>query len=160
MLLAGLFIAGCSSSNESAVRQRADQPAVQPPPVEQPAVRVDPKPAPADTVNVMVQKTERPTYEPKSPAAGIPSHTELPTGKFSVQLGAYKMPDNADRVASLAKERYHLSVYTSYDKAGNLYKVMMGDFGSKDEARSFRDKMVQQFPLDYRDAWVSENPVK
>jgi cell division septation protein DedD len=160
LMPAALFLAGCSSSYDSANRQRTEEPVAQTKPADQPAARVEPKPAPADTVSVMVQKTERPTYEPKNPAPAAVDHTSLPTGRFSVQLGAYKMPDNSDRVASLAKERFHLNVYTSYDKNDNLYKVMMGDFSTKDEARSFRDRMVQQFPLDYRDAWVSENPIK
>ncbi|MBI4810871.1 MAG: SPOR domain-containing protein, partial [Ignavibacteriales bacterium] len=86
--------------------------------------------------------------------------TTIPTGKFSVQIGAYKMPDNADRIASLAKERFNMNVYTNYDETDQLYKVMIGDFESKDSARSFRDAMATKYPDDYKDAWVSENPQK
>ncbi len=156
-LLSGLLLlTGCSSSNESAARQ-AGTPAVQNTGrAEEPAARVDKPVTPADTVNVTVRNTERPSYEPKSQTSTA-ARQAVPTGRYSVQLGAYKMPDNAERIASLARERFRLNVYTSYDKNDNLYKVMLGDFASKDDARAFRDSMVQQYPLDYRDAWVSEN---
>jgi polyhydroxyalkanoate synthesis regulator phasin len=70
------------------------------------------------------------------------------------------MQDNAERVAALARERFGKNVYTIPDRLSDLYKVMVGDFTVKDEARRFRDEMVQRFPSDYKDAWVSELPAK
>jgi len=82
------------------------------------------------------------------------------SGGYAVQVGAYKMQDNADRVAELAKERFGKQVYTYPDKTSGLFKVMVGNFITKDEARRFRDEMAQRFPSDYKDAWVSENTQK
>ena len=154
-----LSFVGCSSSEETTDKQETP-----PPPAEvknapeQPAPKTEQPPVKKiDTVNVDVQNTQKPTYEPKETPPPSPT---LPTGKYSVQIGAYKMPDNADRIASLAKERFNLNVYTTLDKVDNLYKVMIGDFNSKDEARNFRDEMARNFPSDYKDAWVSENPQK
>lgn len=111
-------------------------------------------PASADTVNVAVQNAQKPSYEssdrPKTPL--VPSAIV----KYSVQIGAYKLQDNAEVVASLAKSRFAKNVHTVLDAATGLYKVMVGDFAVKDEARIFRDRMVQQYPGDYKDAWVSE----
>ncbi|MBI1806301.1 MAG: SPOR domain-containing protein [Ignavibacteria bacterium] len=146
-----LVILGCSSSQESSEKQGNTEP----PPVQSSPktdVGVIPK---VDTLNVNKETTPKPSYEPKS----ISQHG-LPTGRFSVQIGAYKMPDNADRIASLAKDRFGKNVYTTIDKNDNLYKVMIGDFMTKEEARGFRDEMVQKFPSDYKDAWVSENSQK
>lgn len=154
-----LSFVGCSSSEETTQKQETP-----PPPAEvkntpeQPAPKTEqPTVKKIDTVNVDVQNTQKPTYEPKETPPPPPT---LPTGKYSVQIGAYKMPDNADRIALLVKERFNLNVYTSLDKMDNLYKVMIGDFNSKDEARNFRDEMARKFPSDYKDAWVSENPQK
>src|SRR5207247_741540 len=42
-----------------------------------------------DTLNVNVQNTQRTPYEQTTPSQ------PLPTGRFAVQIGAYKMADNA-----------------------------------------------------------------
>jgi cell division septation protein DedD len=107
-----------------------------------------------DTVQTAVESSQKPSYEAKSPVGGSPA------GKFSVQVGAYKMPDNAERIGSLAKERFGKNVYTVHDAGTDLYKVLVGDFFSKDDARNFRDEMVRQYPADYKDAWVFENTQK
>ena len=157
--LAAILLAGCSSSQESSEQKESTPP--------QPAQKVpeeSPKPEPkitprADTLNVDVKNDQRPAYEPKP--APEPTEQVMPRGGYTVQIGAYKMPDNAERIASLARERYGAkSVFTIIDKMDNLYKVMVGDFTSKDEARRFRDEMAQRYPGDYKDAWVSETSKK
>ncbi len=145
VLSAALIVMGCSSSHKTTTGTETQSPAP-----ETKAGQMDQK---VDTVNVGVQNNQKPTYE-----SGAPSTTGVrPAGRYSVQIGAYQMPDNADRVASLAKERFTTSIYTFLDKKDNLYKVMIGDFTTKDDARRFRDDMVQKYPGDYKDAWVSEN---
>jgi len=155
-LLVAASLWGCSSSRETSGQDRGTTPQVREiPPPPQSTIETKP-PAKADTILVEKQSTERPGYQPPTPPpASVPRG--MPTGKFSVQVGAYKMPDNADRIVALAKERFAKSVYIYQDNLDNLYKVLIGDFSSKDEARRFRDEMAQQFPADYKDAWVSEN---
>ncbi len=109
-----------------------------------------------DSLKVDIQNTQKSQYQSKTPQSDL----KRPFGAYSVQIAAHKMPDNADRIADLAKERYNINIYTIYDKNDNLYKVMIGDFNTKEEARNFRDEMVKQFPNDYKDAWVSENKQK
>ena len=99
-----------------------------------------------------MQNTKKPDYQPQDqtqPAAGT-------TVTYTVQVGAYKMQDNAEKIGSLAKDRFNRGVNVVFDNASGLYKVMIGSFTSKDDARQFRDQMVQQFPADYKDAWVSD----
>jgi cell division septation protein DedD len=101
----------------------------------------------ADTFNVKVDDSKKPPYE----QSGQP-------GNFAVQIGAYTKQDNADRAASLARERFSVNVSTIVDKTSGLFKVLVGNFPSKDEARKFRDDMVQKFPADYKDAWTTDIP--
>ncbi len=141
------FLAGCGSSkpaSETQSSQPSPQITGQTPAAEQkPSVRID-------TVDVSTQNTRQGNQAP-----GV-SPSTLPAGKFTVQVGAYKMQDNAERIASLAKERFSRGVSVVYDATTNLYKVMVGSFDVKDDARQFRDQMVQQYPVDYKDAWVSD----
>ena len=151
---------GCSSSEETA-DQKETPPAVE---IKQTSEQQASKSQPetgtkVDTLNVEVQKNQKPSYESKETPPPPPQPMN-PTGRYSVQIGAYKMPDGADRVAALVKERFALNVYTILDRADNLYKVMIGDFNTKDEARDFRDEIARKFPSDYKGAWVSENPQK
>ena len=144
-----LFV-GCGSSEETT--EKKEEPSTQtstPLKTSEQATKEEPR---VDTVNVNVQNSQQPVYDQKTTI----STQHVPLGKFSVQIGAYKMPDNADRVAALARERFGKSVYTVQDKTSELYKVFVGDFTVKDDARKFRDEMAQKYPSDYKDAWVSE----
>ncbi len=151
ILLAISLGAGCAASSDQTTDKAATTSSSTPAAPSKPAAVVAAKP---DTVNVAVQKAQKPPYETTDPVK-----TTLPPSsliKFCVQVGAYKQQDNAGVIASLAKSRFAKNVYTILDPATNLYKVMVGDFTAKDDARMFRDRMVQQYPGDYKDAWVSE----
>jgi len=154
LLVLAVMLAGCgASSDQTAAANQNTTPAVTPP-KRTVGVPVPVPDAQTDTVNVAVQKAQKPPYETTDPVK-----TTLPPSalvKYCVQVGAYKLQDNADVVASLAKSRFAKNVYTILDATTSLYKVMVGDFTAKDDARMFRDRMVQQYPGDYKDAWVSE----
>ena len=75
-----------------------------------------------------------------------------------MQIGAYQKQENADKVAALARDRFAVNVGTVFDRAKGLYKVLVGNFPTKDQARQFRDEMVQKFPSDYKDAWTTDIP--
>ena len=163
VVLIGLWITmiiavsiGCSSSKESYGEQENQMP----PPTPKEKLELPPKSTPSekvDTLSVNPQNTEKPSYESKT----VPKTTveAAPKGKFAVQIGAYQMAENAERIASLARERFvGKTVYTIEDKADNLYKVMIGDFMTRDEARTFRDTMARHYYSEYKDAWVAEIP--
>lgn len=73
-----------------------------------------------------------------------------------MQVGAFQSQQSADKTANLAGDRYTRSVYTFFDAEGKFFKVYIGVFDTKEDARRFRDRMAQQYPEDYRDAWVAE----
>lgn len=163
-LSTALILLGCSSSQETSekTKQEVPPPAVQKQP-EQPAQTQEVQPAKVDTASVK-PPAEAPTKDTVN-VQEQPSSTErtaitpTPTGNFSVQIGAFSLADKADLVAAQARQRFsQKNVYSFHAKDTGLIKVMVGDFVSKDEARKFRDQIVQQFPEEYKDAWVAPIP--
>ena len=151
-----LNFAGCGSSEESTGGRQQDSPSGYG--TDKPSGQTaGGQEKGIDTSTAGGQNSQKPPSGQQTPSQ---SPQVLLYGKYSVQIGAYKMQDNAEKVASLARERFGKNVYTLPDKLTDLYKVMVGDFTVKDDARRFRDEMVQRFPSDYKDAWVSELPAK
>ena len=152
-----LMLAGCGSSNESTSKDQSSSSTSQ---TSQKAPDQNQTDASQKTDTVPVDNKDSP-QQPYDPHSSAPvTKSAMPTGKFSVQVGAYKQQENADRVAALAKDRFGMNIYTIPDALSGLVKVYVGDFAVKDEARKFRDEMAQKYPVDYKDAWVSENPSK
>lgn len=151
ILLSVALLVGCSSSHNAST---AEQTPPAQTPAGQPAAQT-PSGVKVDTVTADRQNTERPAYE--TPPAAPP--TGAPAGPYSVQVGAYKLSSNADRIVALTKERFPNTVYMFQDK-DSFYKVMVGDFATVEEGRKFRDEMAKQFPAEYKDAWVWHNPQK
>jgi cell division septation protein DedD len=153
-IAAMLALAGCGSSEESN-KESTPPPAASKPPeqVTKPEAAVPPK---VDTVNVVnVQTAPKPTYEQNAQTQQS-TQPSSQTGTFAVQIGAYKTEENAQRAASLAKDRFGLAIQTISDKTDLLFKVMVGSFMTRDDARKFRDDITQKYPLDYKDAWVKD----
>jgi cell division septation protein DedD len=138
----GLLFAGCKTSEKSSDVQKSG---TNPTGSERIAAEVRNK---ADSIAARAQAEARILPPPKV------------TGKYAVQIGAYTTPENALKIADLAKQRFNLLIYTFHDKTDNLYKVFIGDFSTKDDARNYRDEMVRKFPGEYNDAWVSEHPAQ
>jgi cell division septation protein DedD len=159
-IIAALLLWGCSTSEESEKDQT-----VPPPPPARTEKKAEPAPAQnqeAARDTLRVETNTEVANPPKKETETVPppvtvSH-EMPKANFSVQIGAFSMPDKADQWASLARSRFGKGVYTLKDEKTGNTKVLVGEFGIKDEARKFRDQIVQQFPDDYRDAWVFDVP--
>ena len=150
LLAAGLAIIGCASSSE----QASDQQKTQVPQVVQRQPDQAPPAEKVDTPPPNVQSVPPPKNEAKPAPASSGAKW---TGKFAVQVGAFKTPDKAEQIAQVAKERFGANVFTVYDRDKDLTKVLVGDFMTKDEARKYRDQITKQYP-DYADAWVTEFP--
>ena len=142
-----LVFVGCGSSNESASKDQTT-----------PASTTTQQQTASTTGTETAPRSDTVKTQGYDPHSSIPTQTTA--GKFAVQVGAYKQQENAERVASMAKDRFGKNVYTIPDAASGLVKVYVGDFASKDEARRFRDEMALKYPADYKDAWVSEIPTK
>ncbi|MDI6803382.1 MAG: SPOR domain-containing protein [Bacteroidota bacterium] len=72
---------------------------------------------------------------------------------FSIQIGAFEKEENALQFAYNAKNLFKEEIYNIYDSAKRIYRVMVGNFWSKEAATEFHDQFVKKFP-DYNNAWV------
>ena len=161
LLVSALILWGCSTSEES----QKDESSAPPPNAEKKAERMTP-PAPARQETTKTEAPAEVKTQPEKQTETAPStqpavSTGMPTGDFSVQIGAFTMSDKAEQVAALARYRFiKTNVYAVKDANTGNTKILVGDFTSKDEARKFRDQIMQQFPDDYKGAWVFEVPHK
>jgi cell division septation protein DedD len=74
--------------------------------------------------------------------------------RYMVQIGAFKDPKNATAIQAASRQRYHLPVLNDYFAGLGLYQIRIGFFESREAARAFRQKMIQEYPADYKDSWV------
>ena len=71
-----------------------------------------------------------------------------------VQIGAFKDPQKASRVQTVARERLHMPVLNDYHTALDLYQIRIGFFETYEAAQNFRIRMQKEFPTDYEDSWI------
>ncbi len=90
------------------------------------------------------------------------SHSKAPPQRskkkkyYSVQIGAFKILNNADRAQKIAKQRYKTPIYHFYDKAIKMYRVTVGNFSKIKDAFVFLKTVQSKHPKEYKDAWVAE----
>jgi cell division septation protein DedD len=161
LTLFAMLFGGCGSSEDTSDNAERKAP---PPAAASPAPQAVAKdtakqqaPPPAVTSPAPQQPAQPPAQT--TPATPPPSSGLTPTGAFSVQVGAFSMPDKADQIAQIARTRFpDKGVYEWKDPNTSLIKVLIGDFNVKDDARGFRDQIIQQYGDDYKGAWVFNNP--
>lgn len=120
------------------------------PPVVQPEpVIKSPEPPPSFETN-----TDTVVMTNTQPAVPQADSLRQPEIRFMVQIGAFKDPTNASVIQGLARERYRMPVFSDYNSTIAMYQIRIGFFESRETAQAFRQKMSDDFPNDYRDAWV------
>ena len=140
VILLGALFAGCGSSTETQETQTL------PPP---PTVmkQVPPK-------MEFETKTDTVAME-KSQLDSARSHQSLDLQvRYMVQIGAFKDPRYASTVQTTARARYRIPALNDYNTALGLYQIRIGFFETKADAYVFRRRMLQEYPNDYKDAWV------
>lgn len=115
---------------------------------------------------VEADKVEESIFAARQDTVKIQAFTEAPLvvdraveeigAFFTVQIGAYKQPLNAEQVNRQAQQRFNLETSTNYDATDELYKITVGQFTNYGQARTFCDRIMREFPSDYYDAWVVE----
>ncbi len=142
IILPLVSVLGCGSTEET-TEQAPPQP--QPVVVAKPPVQEKPVfETRTDTVST-VRKAER------HPGGANRREAQI---RFMVQIGAFKDPQNASRVQTTARQRYHLPVLNDYHTKLALYQIRIGFFETREAAVSFRSRMMREFPEDYKDTWV------
>lgn len=145
MGLVGLFVAGtallASCGRVEETRRETPQPPVElPSPPPEPAVNFEAK---TDTVAAI--SSERPDG-----SAGI-QPVEI---RFMIQVGAFKDPHNAGKMQIVTRERYRMPVMNDYNAQLALYQIRIGFFESREAAYEFRQRLMNDYPTEYKDAWV------
>jgi cell division septation protein DedD len=74
--------------------------------------------------------------------------------RYMVQIGAFKDPQYASSVQTIARERYHMPALNDYNTSLALYQIRIGFFETREDAYTFKQRMRQEYPNDYKDAWV------
>ncbi len=76
---------------------------------------------------------------------------------FTIQVGAFGNELNARRWEEQTKEILKMPTYIEHDIRGNIYRVTIGTFISREQAAEIVRDIRQRFPNMYRDAWVIES---
>lgn len=97
-----------------------------------------------DTVTAL-KGAERPTAE--TPSRG----TQV---RYMVQIGAFKLPHNASTLQTETRKRYGMPVLNDYHAGLGLYQIRIGFFDSRESARTFRQRLIEEHPAEYNDSWV------
>ena len=70
---------------------------------------------------------------PSAPAAAVPA----PSGRWAVQVGSFSSRSNADQLSEWCRERgYGVKVLAGQDGGRTLYRVRVGPYASRSDARS------------------------
>ena len=139
MLLLG-FIGGCASLEET----REETPPPPPPPAVKPA---DPPMTFHTRTDTVLSATPSGRTEP------MVEHRD-PEIRYMVQVGSFKDASNASRVQSATRDRLKMPVLNDFNTVTDLYQIRIGFFETREAASAFRDKLIRDYPQDYRDSWV------
>lgn len=93
------------------------------------------------------------------PPADLQTERQVTEGfvVFTIQVGAFGNETNAIRWEEQTKEVLKMPTYIEYDQRGNIYRVTIGTFTSKEQAAEIARDIRDRFPTMYRDAWVIES---
>lgn len=86
-----------------------------------------------------------------------PKATTLRAATYSLQLAALKDERQARGLEEWADERFETPVSTLFDAGSDLYKVRIGEFGSREEAEQVRRQIKR---LGLTDSWIVTHPAK
>jgi len=104
-----------------------------------------------DTIEAQVVTRNQGTVHSK-----VPPQRSKKKKYYSVQIGAFRDLNNADRAHKLAKQRYKKPIYHFYDKAIKMYRITVGNFSQIKDAFVFLKTVHSKHPKEYKDAWVAE----
>ena len=92
-----------------------------------------------------------------SPSAQAEQKEAANSVVFTIQVGAFGNELNARRWEEQTKEVLKMPTYIEHDLRGNMYRVTIGTFISREQAAEVARDIRQRFPTMYRDAWVIES---
>ena len=71
-------------------------------------------------------------------------------GEFSVQVGAFTVKENAQRLVRRMKDEYGAADLSLFERGGmNFFRVRVGKFAMREEAERFMDKLLRSGEFDH-----------
>lgn len=141
-----LVLAGCGSSEEATQDETG---------TEGQEVQQAPPPAPTQPASVETKTDTIATVHQQAQEPEPPQKTVSPvTGKFRVQVGAFRKAAHATALENLVKGRFSLPTTSEYSQARGVYRVRVGEFSAFSEANAFRTKIRKDYPAEFGDAWI------
>ncbi|MCX6138855.1 MAG: SPOR domain-containing protein [Ignavibacteriales bacterium] len=113
----------------------------------------------SDTIDVQVVSQKPDSVRQQAP---VPVSVESKNGVaekkryFALQIGAFQQETNAIRAAEIFKKRSEKVIDQFYDSSVKLYRVLVGNFNSKEEAAAFQLQLRKEYPKEYSESWVAE----
>jgi cell division septation protein DedD len=134
-------LSGCGSSEEAAQERPPAPPQQHPVPLPARKLEFETR---TDTVTAVHGADRRPAVTPAR-------EVQI---RYMVQIGAFQDPHRASEVQAEARRRYKMPVLNDFHAARGLYQIRLGFFVSRESAHEFRQRMMKEYPADYRDSWV------
>jgi len=104
----------------------------------------------ADTLTAQSRKKEG------AGASSVALRSSASKKYYSVQIGAFRLNSNIERNQQLLNKRFKQPVISFYENGIQLTRICVGNFSTKQSALAFLKKMKEQYPRDYTEAWVAE----
>lgn len=144
-----VFQNGCSSSIEMQQSNKVPISKKELPPSQPTVYEIK-----VDTLEVDLENYPKTVPEPIDlPPPPPDSKLEYNGENFSIQIGAFNQKENAIQLTYTAKQQLKINVYNIYDEKLNIYRVLVGNFSSKDSAHSYHKQLIDNFP-EYQDSWI------
>jgi len=102
----------------------------------------------ADTLTVHPRKKGR----KENSSVGVRSSVSK---YYSVQIGAYKSARNAEKSYELSLKRFKQPVIRFYEPGIKMERLCVGRFPTAKAAKEFAKSIQEQYPADYKEAWVT-----
>jgi len=87
------------------------------------------------------------TLDPKASTAASPVYrpVDYSSGVFSFQVGAFRLPDNAERLRDRLQDRYENAHIVRHDTGREIfYRVRVGRYRTLEEARRGEDRLIAE----------------
>lgn len=146
LLVSVTLVSGCGSTDETR-EEEVPTPEAPPPPVV--SAPVEPPVSFSTRTDTVLSA---PAVTPTAPVV----NQRPPETQYLVQVGAFKDAEKATRVQNVTRERLAMTVLNDYNTLIGMYQIRVGFFETREAAAAFRDRIVKDYPEEYRDSWIVE----
>jgi cell division septation protein DedD len=144
-----LLSAGCGTTDQMTQEKTGETP---PPVVTAPPPVV----APVDTPLSFNTRTDTVLAAPPVTHNDPPVASRATGTQYLVQVGAFHDAANATQMQNLTRDRLNRTVLNDYNTLIGMYQIRVGPFETKEDAAAFRDRIMREYPEEYKGSWIVE----